>query len=84
MTSAVPAPVPAPWQACLDAFAQELSPQQFATWIQPLACVHEGETVHSLRLCAPNRFVLQWVRERFGTRIQALASAAAGVPMQVE
>src|SRR5664279_120702 len=72
---------PLAWDACLQAFERELTPQQFVTWIQPLACRDEGAT---LRLTAPNRFVLQWVRERFGARIMALASAAAGVPVSVE
>jgi hypothetical protein len=46
------------WTACLAAFAHELTPQQFATWIRPLACEATGQT---LTLTAPNRFVLQWV-----------------------
>jgi chromosomal replication initiator protein len=78
MTIAAP---PAAWTACLDAFARELTPQQFLTWIQPLACRNEGD---GLRLTAPNRFVLSWVRERFGARIVSLATAAAGNPVRVE
>ena len=85
MTSAVPAPLPpTPWQACLEAFAHELTPQQFATWIQPLTCTEEGDDPCIVRLTAPNRFVLQWVRERFGTRIAAVAAAAAGGPVRIE
>jgi len=85
MTSAVPATLPpSPWQACLDAFARELTPQQFTTWIQPLACVEEAGDPSTLRLTAPNRFVLQWVRERFGTRIATVAGAAAGGAVRVE
>ena len=72
---------PAAWTACLDAFSRELTPQQFLTWIQPLACRHEGA---GLTLTAPNRFVLQWVRDRFGPRIVALATAASGTPVNVE
>ena len=72
---------PAAWNACLDAFARELTPQQFLTWIQPLACRHEGS---GLTLTAPNRFVLQWVRDRFGPRIVALATEAAGTPVNIE
>ena len=56
MTTAAP---PAAWTACLDTFSRELTPQQFLTWIQPLACRDQG---NGLRLTAPNRFVLQWVR----------------------
>jgi len=72
---------PAAWSACLDAFARELTPQQFLTWIQPLACRHEGS---GLTLTAPNRFVLQWVKDRFGARIVALATAATGIPVSIE
>jgi chromosomal replication initiator protein len=72
---------PAAWNACLDAFSRELTPQQFITWIQPLACRHEGS---GLTLTAPNRFVLQWVRDRFGPRIVALATEASGAPVRVE
>jgi chromosomal replication initiator protein len=72
---------PAAWTACLDAFSRELTPQQFLTWIQPLACRHEGG---GLTLTAPNRFVLQWVRDRFGPRIVALATEASGTPVNVE
>src|SRR5664279_5496844 len=73
-------PVPA-WDTCLTAFESELTPQQFATWIRPLSCAEEPG---ALKLLAPNRFVLQWVRDRFGSRIEALARDAAGVPMKVE
>ena len=72
---------PAAWTACLDAFARELTPQQFHTWIQPLDCRHEGKR---LRLTAPNRFVLQWVKDRFGARIVAVATDALGVSVDVE
>jgi chromosomal replication initiator protein len=72
---------PAAWTACLSAFERELTPQQFATWIRPLA-VEPGEG--SLKLRAPNRFVLQWVKDRFGTRIAALAREAAGAPLAIE
>ena len=72
---------PPAWAACLAVFERELTPQQYATWIRPLACEDEAGT---LRLTAPNRFVLQWVKERFGGRIQALAREAAGGSMAVE
>ena len=68
-------PTPAAWTACLSAFERELTPQQFATWIRPLAA---EPGLGSLKLKAPNRFVLQWVKDRFGSRIAALAKEAAG------
>ena len=54
------------WQRCLDAFRAELTPQQFNTWIRPLALESAGS---GYRLLAQNRFVLQWVKDRFLARI---------------
>ncbi len=72
---------PPAWALCLSAFERELTPQQFATWIRPLSCADEGGT---LKLLAPNRFVLQWVRDRFSNRIEALAREATGAPVTIE
>jgi len=72
---------PPAWVACLDAFERELTPQQFATWIRPLTCADESGR---LRLTAPNRFVLQWVKDRFGGRIETLARQATGASVAVE
>ena len=63
------------WPSCLEAFQRELTPQQFNTWIRPLRLEASGE---GLVLIAPNRFVLQWVKERFATRIEELATVALG------
>ena len=71
---------PAFWQQCLDAFRQELTPQQFKTWILPLAVEASGG---GYRVVAPNRFVLQWVKERFADRICELATDAAGARLPV-
>ena len=65
-------PVPLFWQRCLAVFREELTPQQFNTWIRPLA-IEGGDGGY--RLLAPNRFVLQWVKERFADRIGELAAA---------
>ncbi len=74
--------VPIFWQRCLDTFREELTPQQFNTWIRPLAVEGAGD---GYRLLAPNRFVLQWVKERFSERISELANAAEGhaVPIAI-
>src|ERR1700674_1359589 len=66
---------PAFWQSCLESFQRELTQQQFNTWIRPLRLELAGE---GLRLIAPNRFVLQWVKERFAGRIEELAAVALG------
>ena len=61
---------PVLWKKCLERLEEELSAQQFNTWIRPLQAVREAR---SLRLLAPNRFVMDWVRERFMNRITELA-----------
>jgi len=71
---------PAFWQSCLDSFQRELTAQQFNTWIRPLRLEFAGD---GLRLIAPNRFVLQWVKERFAGRIEELAGVASGRPQRL-
>jgi len=60
-----------PWKRCLEQLEGELSPQQFNTWIRPL---HAIESDSVIRLLAPNRFVLDWISERYLSRIQELLS----------
>src|SRR5688572_8317994 len=60
------------WRYCLSHFEKELPAQQFVTWIKPLKVEVEGDT---LTLIAPNRFVMQWIRDKFYARIQELAAA---------
>jgi chromosomal replication initiator protein len=69
------------WQSCLVRLEKELPAQQFNTWIRPLSA--DGQGSGSLRLVAPNRFVLQWVKDRFLRRIEALASEQSGTPVRV-
>nr|WP_275590695.1 chromosomal replication initiator protein DnaA [Pseudomonas sp. DP-17] len=47
----------------------ELPSQQFNTWIRPLQVETEGE---ELRVYAPNRFVLDWVNEKYMGRLLEL------------
>ena len=75
------ASTPPAWAACLAAFQQELTPQQFATWIRPLACADDAG---KLKLTAPNRFVLQWVKDRFGSRIETLVRQATGTLVSID
>lgn len=58
------------WPACLSRFESELSAQQFNTWIKPLQAEVDGEAV---RISAPNRFVMQWVKDRFLKKIELFA-----------
>src|SRR5690349_7732133 len=65
------------WDACLRRLEQELPAQQFNTWIRPLAPETDAPS-DTLTLTAPNRFVLELVRERFAARIERLAAEASG------
>jgi chromosomal replication initiator protein len=62
------------WHQCLDRLQEELPSQQFNMWIRPLQAEVEGI---QLRLLAPNRFVLDWVNEKFLGRISELMKELA-------
>ncbi len=61
------------WQAASAQLEQELTPQQYKTWIKPLAPVAFDESDRTLRIAAPNRFKLDWVKSQFSHRIRSLA-----------
>ncbi len=63
------------WRSCLEHFAKELSIQQFNTWIKPLRLDFSDSAPDKLILVAPNRFVLQWVKENFLSRIEQMAES---------
>lgn len=58
------------WPACLSRFEQELSTQQFNTWIKPLRTEISD---NNIRVIAPNKFVQQWVKDRFLNKIEGVA-----------
>jgi len=60
------------WQQCLERLENELPEQQFNTWIRPL---HAEEGELELRLLAPNRFVLDWVKDHYISDIQNTVNA---------
>ncbi|HSW70084.1 MAG TPA: chromosomal replication initiator protein DnaA [Gammaproteobacteria bacterium] len=57
------------WDKCLSCLQDEFPSQQFNTWIRPLQALHVDR---KLTLFAPNRFVLDWINERFLERIREL------------
>ena len=57
------------WRYCVDSLRAELTAQQFNTWIRPLQV--EGN-VRELRIYAPNRFVMDWVSDKFLPRLTEL------------
>jgi chromosomal replication initiator protein len=71
------------WQKCIAHLQDELPSQQFNTWIRPLRVELAGDLI---RLIAPNRFVRDWVGDRFYSRIVELVSELSppGKIVQVE
>ncbi|MGL4315970.1 MAG: chromosomal replication initiator protein DnaA, partial [Pseudomonas sp.] len=64
-------------QQCIELLRDELPAQQFNTWIRPLQVEAEGD---ELRVYAPNRFVLDWVNEKYMVRLlELLAERANGL-----
>jgi chromosomal replication initiator protein len=72
------------WHACLRRLEQELPASQYNTWIRPLAPEANAGDSATLVLAAPNRFVLQMVRERFAARIGRLAAETSGRELEVK
>ena len=69
------------WSRCLGTLENELPEQQFNTWVRPLQAV---ESEAGLRLLAPNRFVVDWVRSNLLERIEALLRADGAGPVLLE
>ena len=68
------------WNHCLRHFEKSLPAQQFKTWIQPLNARLDQQTVV---VSAPNRFVLEWVKDKFAPEIERLSSEYLHKPTQV-
>ena len=69
------------WNHCIRELKAEPPEQQFNTWIRPLQAIQEGQT---LRLLAPNRFVVDWLNEHHINRIfQIVHDQDSGVSVVV-
>ncbi|MDP4547866.1 chromosomal replication initiator protein DnaA [Marinobacter sp. MDS2] len=55
------------WHQCLEVLRDEFPAQQFNTWLRPLQSDHRDGL---LMLFAPNRFVMDWVNEKYLRRIE--------------
>jgi len=71
------------WQSCVLHLEQEFPPQQISAWIRPLIPLAFDEAQACLRLSAPNRFKLDWVRKNFAHQIETFASNWYKRPVQV-
>lgn len=68
------------WDQCLNLLQDELTVQQFNTWIRPLYANQQEE---KLTLLAPNRFVCDWIYEHFYKRICEVVLQITKLPMEI-
>jgi chromosomal replication initiator protein len=68
------------WQQCIDSLRAELPSQQFNTWIRPLRAELDAGV---LRVFAPNRFILDWVKAKFLDRIAELVGEGMDDPLNI-
>lgn len=59
------------WNTCLAKLENEISTSDFSTWIRPL---HAIEEKNQIKLLAPNRFVLDWIKEHHFAKIEETIS----------
>lgn len=69
------------WEVCVEHLAAELSVEQLNTWIKPLQATVD---LRHITLHAPNRFVKDWVNDRYLKRIQGIYSQHSGNDFVVE
>jgi chromosomal replication initiator protein len=70
------------WQTASAQLEIELTPQQYSAWIKPLVALDYEDG--KLRIAAPNRFKLDWVKSQFANRITALACQYWEAPVEVQ
>ncbi|MEZ9242711.1 chromosomal replication initiator protein DnaA [Vibrio lentus] len=63
------------WLQCLQQLQEELPATEFSMWVRPLQAELNGNT---LTLFAPNRFVLDWVRDKYLNSINRLLQEYCG------
>jgi len=74
-------PVSAVWNLCLGRLEDDLSPQQFNTWIRPLQAVEEGD---HLKLLAPNRFVRDFIVQEMLDEVARLVNSFSTTPLDLK
>ncbi|EKO3993693.1 chromosomal replication initiator protein DnaA, partial [Vibrio fluvialis] len=63
------------WLQCLQQLQEELPAAEFSMWVRPLQAELNDNT---LTLFAPNRFVLDWVRDKYINNINRLLQEFCG------
>ncbi|RII28617.1 MAG: chromosomal replication initiator protein DnaA [Geobacter sp.] len=70
------------WLEAQGNIEKVLTPQTYNTWIRPIR--FSSATSSSLILEVPNKFIKEWVTEKYLTMIQEAVSALAENPFQIE
>ncbi len=55
------------WNTCLSKLENDIATSDFSTWIRPLQAIEDNGQI---KLLAPNRFVLDWVKEHHLSKIE--------------
>ena len=71
------------WAECQTMLRSELPEQQYNTWIRPLT-IQSAEGAFDLHLLAPNRFIEDWVKNKFLSRIEELLAQLGGKSVKVD
>ncbi len=72
------------WSECLTRLERDMPAQQFNTWIKALRLANGEARSDRLTLLAPNRWVLNWVRERCLARIETIGNEYFGGPVDIQ
>ena len=75
------------WLRGCERLAAELPEQQFNTWIRPLPAAEvtdQGDAGAVALLRVPNRFKLDWIRNQYAGRIEAVLTELAGKPVRLD
>ena len=67
------------WSQCQSQLRSELPEQQYNTWIRPLIIQSSSDQLDAVvQLLAPNRFIEDWVKNKFLARIEELFDQLGG------
>ncbi len=75
------------WLRGCERLAAVLPEQQFNTWIRPLPAAEvtdSGDHGAVVTLRVPNRFKLDWIRNQYASRIEAVLTELAGKPVRLD
>jgi chromosomal replication initiator protein len=74
--------VQAVWEKTVRIIKENVSPQNFETWIKPISIVSmEGQNIC---LAVPNKFFKDWLLENYGAIIKKALNSASGVDFQID